>query len=299
MFYSLYDYLWFFMIYAVVGWMIEVAYAAVDTGKLSNRGFLNGPLCPIYGCGMVIVIFVLTPVRESVALIFAGSVILTSVLEFITGAVLEKLFNTKWWDYSDEPFNIKGYICLKFSLGWGIGGVFLMKIIQPGVLKMVRKIPETPGKIALLVFMVSFICDLSITIRDMVRFGMKLRSMEVLTAQLRNISDSMAQNIYDGVISTQKGVDEIKDSVVGYTKEGLEKTKELQAKYDEVYKKYENLVTNSKFTNHRFTKAFPNMKKKIGKTKDFYTDVKDKYTELKNKYNELVDKVKETLGTNN
>ena len=294
MYYSLYDYLWFFMIYAVVGWMVEVAYAAVETGKLSNRGFLNGPLCPIYGFGMVIVIFALRPFNKNIPILFAGSFMLTSVLEFITGAVLEKLFNTKWWDYSDKPFNIMGYVCLKFSIGWGIGGVFIMRIIQPGVAKFVSKIPNTPGKIICAIYMISFVCDAAITVRDMVKFGMKLKSMEMLTTQLRSISDSMAQGIFEGVVTTQKSMDEFKDGVAEYTKEGIEKTKEgiektkeLQKKYEELYTKYMELFSNKRFTNHRFTKAFPNMKSKIGKTKEKYNAFWDKYNELWDKYKNM------------
>ena len=294
MYYSLYDYVWFFMIYAVVGWMVEVAYAAVETGKLSNRGFLNGPLCPIYGFGMVIVIFALRPFNKNIPILFAGSFMLTSVLEFITGAVLEKLFNTKWWDYSDKPFNIMGYVCLKFSIGWGIGGVFIMRIIQPGVAKFVSKIPNTPGKVICAIYMISFVCDAAITVRDMVKFGMKLKSMEMLTTQLRSISDSMAQGIFEGVVTTQKSMDEFKDGVAEYTKEGIEKTKEgiektkeLQKKYEELYTKYTELFNNKRFTNHRFTKAFPNMKSKIGKTKEKYNAFWDKYNELWDKYKNM------------
>ena len=294
MYYSLYDYVWFFMIYAVVGWMVEVAYAAVETGKLSNRGFLNGPLCPIYGFGMVIVIFALRPFNKNIPILFAGSFMLTSVLEFITGAVLEKLFNTKWWDYSDKPFNIMGYVCLKFSIGWGIGGVFIMRIIQPGVAKFVSKIPNTPGKIICAIYMISFVCDAAITVRDMVKFGMKLKSMEMLTTQLRSISDSMAQGIFEGVVTTQKSMDEFKDGVAEYTKEGIEKTKEgiektkeLQKKYEELYTKYMELFSNKRFTNHRFTKAFPSMKRKIGKTKEKYNAFWDKYNELWDKYKNM------------
>ena len=310
--YGLYDYLWFFMIYAVVGWMVEVAYAAVETGKLSNRGFLNGPVCPIYGFGMVIVIFALQPFNKNVPILFAGSFVLTSVLEFITGAVLEKPFNTKWWDYSDMPFNVCGYVCLKFSIGWGIGGVFIMRVIQPSVAKLVTKIPTTPGRVACAIYAVLFISDAAITVRDMVKFSMKLKSMEALTTQLRSISDSMAQGIFEGVVTTQKSVDGIKDGVVEIkdaskelvkdakdsvvektkegiekTKESIEKTKELQKKYEELYAKYTDLFNNKRFTNHRFTKAFPNMKRKIGKTKDKYNAFWDKYNELWDKYKNM------------
>jgi len=243
---------------------------------------------------MVIVIFALRPFNKNIPILFAGSFMLTSVLEFITGAVLEKLFNTKWWDYSDKPFNIMGYVCLKFSIGWGIGGVFIMRIIQPGVAKFVSKIPNTPGKIICAIYMISFVCDAAITVRDMVKFGMKLKSMEMLTTQLRSISDSMAQGIFEGVVTTQKSMDEFKDGVAEYTKEGIEKTKEgiektkeLQKKYEELYTKYMELFSNKRFTNHRFTKAFPSMKRKIGKTKDKYNAFWDKYNEIWDKYKNM------------
>ena len=117
----LYLTLWIFFVYAFLGWCTEVGYAALRTGRFVNRGFLNGPVCPIYGFGMVIVLFTLEPLAENILLLFLGSVVLTSALEWITGLVLEKLFHQRWWDYSDEPFNVGGYICLRFSLMWGGG----------------------------------------------------------------------------------------------------------------------------------------------------------------------------------
>ena len=142
--------------------------------------------------------------------------------------------------------------------------------------------------------MISFVCDAAITVRDMVKFGMKLKSMEMLTTQLRSISDSMAQGIFEGVVTTQKSMDEFKDGVAEYTKEGIEKTKEgiektkeLQKKYEELYTKYTELFNNKRFTNHRFTKAFPNMKSKIGKTKEKYNAFWDKYNELWDKYKNM------------
>ena len=127
----MYDVLWIFFIYAFLGWCMEVIYATTDTGKFINRGFLIGPACPIYGIGMVIVVSVLSSIQDNIFILFIGAMILTSILEFITGVILERIFNDKWWDYSDLPFNIKGYICLKFSLLWGLGCVFIMKLIYP------------------------------------------------------------------------------------------------------------------------------------------------------------------------
>ena len=95
---NFYELVWIFIIYAFIGWCTEVSYAALDTGKFVNRGFLNGPYCPIYGCGVVIVVAILTPLKENLLILFAGSFLLTSVLEYITGYILEKVFHNKWWD---------------------------------------------------------------------------------------------------------------------------------------------------------------------------------------------------------
>ena len=109
--FSLYQILAFFLIYSCLGWCLEVIYAAVSTGQLVNRGFLNGPVCPIYGFGMIIVLFTLSPLADNLLLLYIGGVILPSVLELAGGWALYKLYHTRWWDYSDFPFNIGGYIC--------------------------------------------------------------------------------------------------------------------------------------------------------------------------------------------
>ena len=107
----MYRYLWSFFAYAFLGWCMEVSFAALTSGRFVNRGFLNGPVCPIYGCGAVIVLFCLEPLKDHLFWLFVGSVILTSALEWLTGFVLEKIFHERWWDYSDMPFNLGGYIC--------------------------------------------------------------------------------------------------------------------------------------------------------------------------------------------
>lgn len=117
--YSIYELLWLFFIYAFFGWCIEVVFCGLNEGHFINRGFLNGPVCPIYGVGGVIVVLCLTPIKDNLFLLFVGSALLTSILELITGFALDKIFHARWWDYTDMPFNIGGYICLKFSIYWG------------------------------------------------------------------------------------------------------------------------------------------------------------------------------------
>ena len=128
---SLYDMMMYFFIYGFLGWCAEVIYATLKTGKFINRGFLNGPFCPIYGVGMAVCVLLLNTLVEKWYLLFIVGLLFASLLELITGFVLEKIFKTKWWDYSKEPFNIKGYVCLKFSLIWGITILLMFKTLVP------------------------------------------------------------------------------------------------------------------------------------------------------------------------
>ena len=107
---TIYNIMWYFFIYAFLGWCTEVSFFAVKTGKFVNRGFLNGPVCPVYGFGLVIIIMALTPLKDNLLLLFVGSVVITSSLEFLTGWALEKIFHTRWWDYTNNKFNLHGYI---------------------------------------------------------------------------------------------------------------------------------------------------------------------------------------------
>ena len=139
---NFYELVWIFIIYAFIGWCTEVSYAALDRGIFVNRGFLNGPYCPIYGCGVVIVVAALTPLKDNLLILFAGSFLLTSILEYITGFILEKVFHNKWWDYSNKPFNLHGYVCLKFSIYWGLACTFIMDVIHPIIYKGITIIPH-------------------------------------------------------------------------------------------------------------------------------------------------------------
>ena len=143
--FTLYQILAYFLVYSCLGWCLEVVYAAATTGQIVNRGFLNGPVCPIYGFGMVIVLFVLTPFEHSTLALYIGGVILPSALELVGGWALYKLYHTRWWDYSDKPFNIGGYICLEFSLLWGVGTLVMMKAIHPTIAGLVGLVPPFIG----------------------------------------------------------------------------------------------------------------------------------------------------------
>ncbi len=224
---ELYRYLWYFFIYAFLGWCSEVCFAAAKNGRFVNRGFLNGPWCPIYGSGVCIVVFCLTPLRGSVPLLFVGSVLLTSALELVTGFVLEKLFQQKWWDYSDMPFNIGGYVCLLFSLVWGLACLLIMNVFHPMVARLVDWLPHTLGVGLLCALGAVMLADLAATVSTILKLNEKLRRLDEMAGRIRSASDDIGTVLSDGTLSLAE-----KSAAVG---EALEEKKADRAQKRALY----------------------------------------------------------------
>uniref|UniRef100_UPI003F9B6730 putative ABC transporter permease n=1 Tax=unclassified Lawsonibacter TaxID=2617946 RepID=UPI003F9B6730 len=204
----LYHALWVFFVYAFLGWCTEVSYAATKSGKFVNRGFLNGPWCPIYGFGVVIVLAFLEPLKDNLFLLFLGSVILTSALEWLTGFLLEKLFAQRWWDYSDEPFNLSGYICLRFSLAWGFACLFVVKLLHPTVLLLIRLIPHLVGLVLLGILVVVMAIDLAATVSAIAKLNRRLALIDELAGHIREASNDFGEDLAERVLdAAEKGAD--------------------------------------------------------------------------------------------
>ncbi len=227
---TIYDLLWIFFIYAFLGWCVEVAFHAVSKGVFINRGFLNGPWCPIYGCGMLLVVGILYPLRSHLLILFFGSVILTSALEFVTGFVLEKLFHSKWWDYSDLPFNIMGYVCLKFSLYWGLAGTFVIDIIHPILFGLMRLIPQIVGDVLLGVLIVAMLVDISFTVSTILKINRRLKLLDDLSKGLRQVSDDIGENLFENVETLN---DLAQDARLVLSESAMENRTEFEAKHEE------------------------------------------------------------------
>lgn len=256
--YTLYDYLFFFSVYAFLGWCAEVCFCSINTGKFVNRGFLNGPVCPIYGFGMVIVIFCLTPIQENIFLLFGGAFVLTTLLEGITGWRLKKLFHTTWWDYSEMPFNIGGYVCLAFSIMWGIGGCFVMRLIHPLIHAGIAKINHKFGIVILRLIFTAFACDCISTLMTILNLNKDLGALGLLAEKLHEGSENLARHIGDTAIESS---------------EKYESSKlDLQARID--IAKAEILDRRS-FGRARILRAFPNMKSE--RFNDALKELKAKY----------------------
>lgn len=250
---NLYQAAWIFLIYAFLGWCSEVAFAAVNKGKFVNRGFLNGPVCPIYGFGMLIVVTALWGLKENLILLFLGSATLTTALEFVTGFVLERFFHDKWWDYSDMPFNIKGYICLKFTVLWGLAATFIVGAVHRFVYMLIVKMPAVPGIILLSVFAAAFITDFVITVTELAKMPKKLGALLEAEKALRAISDKIGENISDTTIAAKEKGSEI-------AVENKPKIDELKAEYEKKKQEFSAAFEKRNFVHRRIVKAFPNLK---------------------------------------
>ncbi|HAQ39574.1 MAG TPA: hypothetical protein DCM73_01210, partial [Clostridiales bacterium] len=198
---NLYLVLCYFVIYAFLGWCTEVIYATVNTGKFVNRGFLNGPLCPIYGFGVVTIVILLMPVKENLGILFFGSVILTSVLELVTGWLLEKIFHTRWWVYSNTPINIGGYICLKSSIMWGIACMVILVIIHPVIREFVSTINFKAGKIILGVALATIAVDFTATVQTVLNLNRQLRQINAAASKIKALSDEIGEILYSESIA--------------------------------------------------------------------------------------------------
>ena len=232
--FQVYDLLYYYFIYAFMGWCIESVYSSWVDARLVNRGFLNGPVCPIYGFGALILIIVLRPVMDNILLLFIGAVILTSVLEYLTSLALEKAFGHRWWDYSSRSFNIQGRICLVFSLYWGIASILLLIILHPQVTDWVDRIPAYCGTIGLFIMIAYFLGDFILTISSVIE-------LNALIVQMHNIG-----------LEVKETLEHIKETSL----EGLEDTA------DELKGTYETLYLKIASKHQRLLKAFPNLRSK-------------------------------------
>lgn len=189
---------YFFFIYSFLGWIVEVCFAAFKHGKFVNRGFLNGPLCPIYGSGVLLLLVFLEPFQDNLILLLVGSIILTSFLEYAVGLVLEKLFKQRWWDYSDMKFNIKGYVCPQFSAVWGVACVFVIHIVHPRIQTIVNEIPGTFGYSLLFILSCLLIMDLLATVQTVQRLNKHLEILEELSIRIHDLSNKLAHTVNNG-----------------------------------------------------------------------------------------------------
>ena len=148
-----------FLIYSFIGWIVEVSAFLIQDHKFVNRGFFIGPVVPIYGTGGILITILLTKYQSDPIVLFCMGVIVCSILEYLTSYIMEKIFKTRWWDYSNKKFNINGRICLSNLLLFGIMGLVMVYLINPFLMDILNKIDPILLKCVVSILMVLFVID--------------------------------------------------------------------------------------------------------------------------------------------
>ena len=159
-----YQVLLWFVLYSILGWLVESVYMSICNRKITNRGFARGPMCPIYGFGALTVFFILRPYSENPFRLFVLGMFLATTLEFVTARIMQRVFGEIWWDYQEKPFNYQGIICLESSIAWGFYTVALFLFLHKMIVSMVDCVPARAGKILGSVIMGAYLIDFMLTV---------------------------------------------------------------------------------------------------------------------------------------
>jgi uncharacterized membrane protein len=197
----------FLAFYSFLGWIAEVVYVLLREKHLQNRGFLTGPLVPIYGFGAIALILFVAPYISNPFLVFLASVIITSALEFLTHLVLDKLFHIELWEYRSRRFNLQGRICLENSLLFGMLGLLLVYAIHPAFSQLIVRLPPE----ILIAVAWTMIGILIIDSANSIRSLAKLRPiLDEVAGTLAQTQDRIQQN----AVALQNGIDHRRESAI-------------------------------------------------------------------------------------
>ena len=186
------------MIYSIIGWVYESTICSIGHRKLINRGFLNGPYCPIYGTGAVLVLLVLGRIQNPVLLFFAGALV-TCSLEYLTSWLMEKLFHARWWDYSKRKFNIGGRVCLIGAVVFGAFSVVLVLVLHPFVKSLTDRLTDAALNWICASVFVGIVSDLVVTVKGLLGTHAVFAEYAVLLQQKRKeLADRLRTGATEG-----------------------------------------------------------------------------------------------------
>ena len=182
--YTWYQWLTFFYLYCFFGWIFESSYVSILKRRFVNRGFLRIPMLPLYGSGAVMMLVVSEPFQDSLLLTWVSGIIGATILEYVTGWAMEQLFKVRYWDYSNQKFNLHGYICLSSSIAWGFLTIFMTHVIHKPIERAVLSLPVMWDILFVAVVTVVFTADAIVCTREALAFGRSLEAARKLRQDL-------------------------------------------------------------------------------------------------------------------
>ncbi|MCR5272911.1 MAG: putative ABC transporter permease [Lachnospiraceae bacterium] len=285
-----------FIIYSFFGWIFETVYCMVKTKKWENRGFLYGPVCPIYGVGATSITIIANLVGENISKdftwwqIFLVAYFGSAVLEYFTSWILEVRFHAYWWDYRDMPLNINGRICVPASFGFGVAGVFVVYILSPNTVGVIDYIPPVLMEILSIVLLAILVADLTLTVSELTHFERMVISIEEsVDRHMEEFMETVSEKKLSGVIidGSRVAAEKIKDTLVDMKDSNLERENYAKEKRDFLI---ETMETRTRHAVER-VRGFKNSKLSFGfvKMPDFKA-MENFRSDLK-KYQEKIKKV--------
>lgn len=240
---QLFEILMYFIIYSVLGWIMESIIRSVIERKIINTGFLRGPVCPIYGIGAIIMLLFLERFQDNIIALFFIAIVVLTAWEYLVGVLLEKMFNTKYWDYSHQKFNFQGRICLTNSLFWGVLGVVFVKYIHPFVESLISRVDMN-----LLYYIIGIISLVMIV--DFITTLVKVKNIKLTLEKADKINKEIKEKLKE-LRKINKDLKEEKDETKSKTKENIQKLiEQLKKKRNRtILRLYKNV--------YRLKRAFP------------------------------------------
>lgn len=260
---------WFFyfIIYSFIGWLYESTLCSITGKKLVNRGFLNGPICPVYGVGAVLVIYTFYGDQMKILPLFLSSMVLTTTVEYLTSVILERLFHAKWWDYTGRPFNIHGRVYLLGAIVFATLSVLVVTYVHPIISSFVRSLSPNvlvmTGSIIFLIFMM----DLFFTVRHLL----------LLNGRIAAVREEFDKFINEGVLKVEDLKQILQDKIEGT----VLYTDRVKA-----------LFQKGRFQNRRLFNAFPEMKPL--KESEIFNKLKNTYVEKKKQLDDKIKQMRES-----
>lgn len=206
--YSAAQWLLVFYLYCMLGWCFESTVVSVGQRRLVNRGFLRGPMLPIYGFGAVILLHVSLPLKQHPVWLYLASMIAATVFEYIVGVVMERIFKVKYWDYSKQRFQFQGYVCLRSSLCWGFLGLILTSVIHPPIEKLVLGLPFIGLIVIDVLFSAAFISDVIVSVRSALDLAKVLEELDRLREQGAELRQQLSETALVGLTNLSYRVEE-------------------------------------------------------------------------------------------
>lgn len=190
--YTWYHWLTFFYIYCVCGWIFESTYVSLKSHRFINRGFLRLPMLPLYGTGAVVILWASLPFRGSLLLVYLSGVVAATLLEYVTGYFMERLFKMRYWDYSNQKLQLHGYICLSSSIAWGFLTIFLTDVIHEPIARFVLSWNPIAEFTFLAVISCLFVSDAIKSTKEALDLGHALETMTKVRAELEEVQVQLA-----------------------------------------------------------------------------------------------------------